>query len=86
MKEVFRHSTKKSLQFTRKNTLVHFPEVVDYYDDTQAASSNMKVKRLSQKLHKMIGRSTGALGYVQTIPDISCAGTKTIPDRASVHT
>ena len=47
MKEVFRHSTKKSLQFTRKNTLVHFPEVVDYYDDTQAASSNMKVKRLS---------------------------------------
>ena len=37
MKEVFRHSTKKSLQLTRKNTLVHFPEVVDYYDDTQQA-------------------------------------------------
>ena len=26
---------KNALQFTRKNILVHFPKVVDYYDDTQ---------------------------------------------------
>ena len=26
------------------------------------------------------------LGYVYTIPDRFCSGTKTIPDRASIHT